>query len=225
MTVEKDPQRIVYQGLAFAAAAALVGGLAYWMLSPGSGPDEFRRASEALRNARSWRIEFTGTSADHMVLTGEVACPRVHMVVRRLTPPSEAFAYQEFLVIDDDRFFRESADAEWRRVEDSWGLENLCAQARGGGGNPRFMPDYPDLLRTSAQIEKGDYKTIGGVECRVWKATHLLKAQDFQNEEICFGVKDHLPRERVTSAGRFLYSNWNEMIEIPLPDRVRLISP
>lgn len=56
--------RTTYKGLAFGVAVLLVGGLAYWMLSPGEGPEEFQRAQEALRRARSWRITFVGREGE-----------------------------------------------------------------------------------------------------------------------------------------------------------------
>ena len=221
-----DPVRTSLQGLAFAAAAALVLALGYWMLSPGGGPDELKRMQEAIRNASTWRMEYAGSGSEKLVMSGEFACPRVHVVVRRNGPPQpNPFAYQEFLVMEDGRYYRASPDAAWKTVEDAWGLENLCVQVRGGGGNPRFMPSIPDLLLTGGvKVERGERNAVEGVPCRVWSAIHLLKVEDYKNESFCIG-DDHLPRERVTSSGRFVYRDWNEPLSITGPIRIELLEP
>jgi len=218
----EDPVRTTLQGLAFAAAAAIVGILGYWMLAPGSGPDELKQMREALRNSRSLKLEFVGTAGDPMQMTGEIACPRAHLIVRRTgRAAGEPFAYQEFLVMEDARYYRESPDAAWRPAEEAWDLENFCVQMQNGGASPRFMPSVQTLLMTNgARIESGDRKQMQGNECRVWRVQHLLKAEDYKNEELCIGTKDHLLWERVTSTGRFLYSGWNELIEVLPPDRI-----
>lgn len=78
------------------------------------------------------------------------------------------------------------------------------------------MPSIPALLAGRSRIEKGELKTLGGAECRVWRVKSLLMAEDYKNEDICIGTRDHLPYERVTQYGRFTYSDWNAPVEIPM---------
>lgn len=146
-----------YRGLAFLLAALIVMGGAYWFLSPGSGPEEFARAQQALRLANSWRMQFRGAegSALKVEMTAEISCPSLHLL-RRVSnaPPDAPLTYQEFLIRGEELLYREGPEEDWHLTGELWELEHLCAQAKGGGGNPRFMPSYADLLRV-AQISRG----------------------------------------------------------------------
>jgi len=226
--VGDDPILTTYKGLAFALAAVMVMGLGYWMLAPGGGPEEFARAQQALRNARSWRLQYSGREGNmpKAEMTAEISCPNLHLLRRMTNAPEGApLTYQEFLIRGENGYYREGPEEEWRVGGEMWELEHLCAQAAGGGGNPRFMPSWADLLRGRANIVKGERKTIAGVNCRVWQVKYLLEAERYLNEDICIGTDDHLARERITSTGRFAYADWNADIAILAPDRVRPREP
>ncbi len=218
-----------YKGLAFAVAAVLVMGAGYWMLSPGGGPEEFAKAMKALGEAKSWRIAYSGRASGgiKVELKAEVSCPEVHLIRRVIDEVGgTTLKYQEFYVRgEQDWLYRETADEDWRKVEDLWELEHLCAQAKGGGGDPRFMPSFDTLLRGRSNLEKGDRKTVSGVPCRVWRVNYLLAAEKYQNEDLCIGVKDHLVHERVTQDGTFVYSDWNQEVPMKIPIPVRLFRP
>jgi hypothetical protein len=221
--METDPLKKTLHGLAFGAAAALVGGLAWWMMAPGGGPGEFERARLALQQATSWRMHYAGGMAGEVVMEGEVACPRVHMVRRLIRGNGmEQPEYQEFIVLEEASYRRTEPEGVWQQVESAWELENLCAQIQRGAEIPLYMPPLHSLVIAGGiRIEKGERKTAGGADCRVWHAKRPLKIDEDRNEKICIGVDDHLPRERVTSRGRFTYSAWNEPLEIAPPERVQ----
>lgn len=187
-----------------------------------SGAEAFGKAQEALKQTTSWRYTYQIRQLDadtHEERKVEVVCPgRMHMTGQftytsgRL--PSSSY---EFFSLDGIAYQQDNTTRRWfQRKDDRMGPQAVCASlAEGTEAFP--FPDFGKLSE-SGRIEKGAEKTYGGERCQEWRVKFRGGPLAGQDEELCLGLQDHLPRHRISFYGEMTYTDWNDPFVILPPD-------
>jgi hypothetical protein len=207
-------------------AAVLVAGLIFWgvgqAVNPSSGDTEFQKTLEALKQVKSFRGSYN-QSVSHTERLWEVDCNRV--IVHQQSNDAQsgadaAFAMREDELLVGDQRFTHASDGSWTndgyagdRGSAKWYCDNMARATVSD-----LLPDIRTILR-HALFEKGDKKTVNGVQCRMWKFA-VRSATLAQQGSMCVGVDDHLPYEMITDGGHYSYSDYNRPIQFEAPDAV-----
>ena len=210
--------------------AILLAGLFFWgvgyVVSPDSGDAEFQKMLEAMKQVKSFRGEFAGSTPNtpHSERLWEVDCNRgiVHRQSQELQTGTNFMEMKEneFLVGSDQKYIR-NGDGSWQKIKyesqlysASWYCENLEK-----GTVRDLLPDVRAMLR-SAMIGKGDKKTVNGVRCQDWTFA-MQSSTSGQKGSVCIGLEDHLPYEMTTdSGGHYSYTDYNRPLQFDGPEAV-----
>ena len=207
-------------------AGVLVAGLIFWgvgqAVNPSSGDTEFQKTLEAMKQVKSFRGSYS-ESVSHSERLWEVDCNRVVVHQHSNDAPSGAdagFAMREDVLLVGDQRFTHSSDGSWEnegyagdRGSAKWYCDNMARATVSD-----LLPDIRTIVR-HAMFEKGDKKTVSGVQCRVWKFA-VRSAVMAQQGSMCVGVEDHLPYEMIMDGGHYAYSDYNRPIQFEAPDAV-----
>jgi hypothetical protein len=210
-------------------ACLLGAGVIFWAVgqavNPSSGDTEFKQTLESMKQVKSFRGAYIeSASSTHSERLWEVDCNRV--IVHQQSHNSQSSSDSPFdmkeeeLLVGDQRYIHNS-DGSWEstgyagdRFSAKWYCDNM---ARGTVRD--LLPDMFTMI-SHAMTEKGDKKTINGVQCREWKFD-IRSALSSQKGSICIGVDDHLPYELTPeNGGRYSYSDYNRPIQFDAPDAV-----
>jgi hypothetical protein len=215
-----DSRRWLWIGACLLLAGAIFWGVGQ-AVGPSAGDVEFGKTLEALKQVKSFRSAYDSAGDTfHSERTLEVDCNRVviHQQSRNSGSGGES-AYEmkeeEFLV-GEQRYTRDR-DGSWQagyagpRTSAKWYCGGLTAPTG-------LLPDISTMIH-HAITEKGDKKTVNGVPCRVWKFD-LRTAVSSRLGSVCLGVDDHLPYEMTNEGGHYLYSDYNQPIELDVPQAV-----
>ena len=199
-----------------AMAVVLIGGLMWWLM-PGSGDEEFVDAQNALRAARSWRMQTAvETPAQSHTTVIEVSCPESD---HRRTDVTFKDGHAPFRIEEIHiglQGFEWQPSGEWKRRESEFGPGYRLCHSMKQGQDFEPMPPLALLLQRGV-IRKGDEMNLNGETCREWTVQLAAGAGTLRTEKICIHPKDHLPRRRITAEATYLYSDWNTPIEITAP--------
>jgi hypothetical protein len=210
--------------------AILLAGLFFWgvgyVLTPENGDAEFQKMLEAMKQVKSFRGTFVGStsSTQHAERLWEADCNRgiVHKQSQEL--PNGANPVQvtedQFLLGSDQKYTRNS-DGSWEKTRyesklysASWYCNNFAQ-----GTVRDLLPDVRAMLR-SATFGKGDQKTVNGVRCQDWNFT-MHSSTSGQRGSVCIGLKDHLPYEMTTDdGGHYSYADYNRPLQFDAPEAV-----
>jgi len=209
-------------GVCLAFAAFVFYGVG-WGVGSSSGDEEFKKSLDAMKQVKSFRGVFTATgSGMHSERLWEVDCSRMilHQQSQNQGGGDSGFDMKDDeLLVGDVRYIREG-DGGWQntgyagdRSSAKWHCDRVAQ-----GIDSDLLPDMLTMIR-HAISEKGDKKTMNGVQCRVWKFAQRT-ALAGQGGSICIGVDDHLPYELTMDGGRYTYSDYNRPIEFEAPEAV-----
>jgi hypothetical protein len=86
------------------------------------------------------------------------------------------------------------------------------------GEYPYPLPNYNRLIMHT-KIVKGAIDTVQGSKCQEWTTTRVIPgryapAQPLDNEQICIGLDDHLPRRIRYEQAEYIFYDWNTPIQI-----------
>ncbi|HLV85708.1 MAG TPA: hypothetical protein VKV39_01950 [Candidatus Sulfotelmatobacter sp.] len=208
-------------GKSFWIGAIAVAALFFWgvqyVVSPNSGEVEFQKMLEAMKQVKSFRGTYVGSTAStqHSERLWEVDCNRgvVHKQSKELQigTDSKEVTEDQFYV-GSDQLYTPSSDGSWQKSKyqsavysAAWYCDNIAQ-----GTVRDLLPDARALLR-SATFAKGDKKTVHGVRCRDWNFTNHSRNSG-QQGSICIGLDDHLPYEMIVeNTGQYSYSDFNRL--------------
>lgn len=91
----------------------------------------------------------------------------------------------------------------------------LCSRIAAGQDTGPF-PLYHTLLKRGFP-ERGELKALEGGECREWKVQVPRMGSQDDSESFCLDTKTYLPVYRLTAAGRYSFSAFNEPLTIATP--------
>jgi hypothetical protein len=216
--------RRLWMGACLLAGGAIIWGVGQ-AVNPSNGDAELKAALEAMKQVKSFRGTYiaNASSTVHSQRLWEVDCNRV--IVHQQSQDSQANADSPFqmkqdeLLVGNQRYSRDSSGS-WQNDGDvgplysaKWYCDNIAQ-----GTVRDLLPDVLTMTR-HAVTEKGDKKTVNGVQCREWKFA-MKAALASQQGSLCIGVDDHLPYEMTMEGGHFSYSDYNRPIQIEAPDGV-----
>lgn len=210
--------------------AILLAALFFWgvgyVLTPENGDAEFQKMLEAMKQVKSFRGTFVGSTPNtqHSERLWEVDCNRgiVHKQLKEL--PNGASSVEvnedEYMVGSDQKYTRNS-DGSWEKTKyepkvysASWYCDNLAQ-----GTVRDLVPDVRAMLR-SATFGKGDKKTVNGVRCQDWNFA-MHSSNSGQRGSVCMGLEDHLPYEMTTdNGGHYSYTDYNRPMQFDGPEAV-----
>jgi len=214
----------LWLGARLVAAVVLVLWAASYIAGPSSGDKEFKKTLEAMKQVKSFRAVYVADprATQHTDVLWEVDCNRgiVHHLYRDVesnTDPPTEVKTEEIMV--GGRKYARNSDGSWgagyasQTGSSTWYCTNLTL-----GTDTNLLPDVAKLLR-SAIIDKGDKKTVNGVECREWNITQKL-GLFLRHGSVCIGTQDHLPYEMssVDTGTHYSYSDYNANIPFELPE-------
>ncbi len=210
-------------------ACLLAGGAIIWgvgqAVNPSDGDTELKKTLESMKQVKTFRGAYIQTSSgtQHSERLWEVDCNRV--IVHQQSHDSQTNTDSPFemkedeLLVGGQRYTRDSGGS-WRNDGEAgptysakWYCDNLAQ-----GSVRDLLPDVLTMTR-HAVTEKGDKKTVNGVQCREWKFA-MRTAVSAQQGSLCIGLDDHLPYEMTMEGGHFSYSDYNRPIQIEAPDGV-----
>lgn len=213
----------------FWIGAIVLAGMFCWgvsyVVTPNSGDVEFQKMLEAMKQVKSFRGEYSGStpSAQHSERLWEVDCNRgiVHKSqVLQTGANSGEMKEDQFLVGSDQKYARNS-DGSWEKTKyesqlysASWYCESLAK-----GTVRDLLPDVRVMLR-SATFGSGDKKTINGVRCQNWDFA-MHSSTSGQKGSVCIGLEDYLPYEMtMDDGGHYSYSDYNRPVQFDAPEAV-----
>jgi|SRR5579863_8684368 len=211
-------------------AVGLLAWAVYWgvgqAVNPSGGEAEFQKTLGAIRQVKSFRGAYVDTaSPQHSERLWELDCNRI--VLHQQSHASQTSADSPFEMSSEellvgDQIFIHHKDGSWEKASTvtrlytaKWYCDNLVQ-----GSVRDLLPDFNNLTR-HAMIQKGDKKSVNGVQCRVWNYGIRSTTAGTQSGSVCIGLDDHLPYEMITDkGGRYSYSDYNRPIEFDAPDGV-----
>ena len=208
------------------AACVLLAGAFFWgvgqAVGPSSGDTEFKKTLAAMEHVKSFRGAYIENSLNaQSQRLWEVDCGRV--IVHQQSHDAQSNSDSPFemkgdeLLVGEQRYFRdsngswESAGYAGERGSAKWYCDNIAR-----GTVRELLPDLRTLISHGIS-EKGDKKTVNGVRCREWKFD-IRTPLSSQTGAVCIGVDDHLPYELTSDGGRYTYSDFNQPIQIDVPE-------
>ena len=208
----------------------VIGGVFFWgvreLVSPNGGDVEFQNMLEAMKQVRSFRGTYVGSTAgtQHSERLWELDCNRgiLHKQSQEvpLGPNPEEVKSDEYVVGRDKKYTR-TKDGSWEESKytaDLYSASWYC-HALTQGTVRDLVPDVRVLLKNGS-IGKGDKKTVNGVRCQEWNFTNLSKNSG-QRGTLCVGLEDHLPYEmNIENTGRYSYSDYNQPLQFDAPEAV-----
>lgn len=215
-----SPLTLAILGRAAFAAVFLGGAFAYF-LWPNPSVRELQRAQEALRHAKSWKMERNSTDAQYL---DEMSCPSSERFIQHLQGSSAGRPFEftfETVIIGNVRYSHTNQSKDWMR---DWaggaGPANTCAKlSRGQDGGQ--LPALGEWLSGSYSIEKQGLRETTDGKCREWKILIPGKFSGAPGVEfVCLGVKDHLPKFGGFPGSReeSRFYDWNVPIDLQAPD-------
>lgn len=209
------------------AALLLAGGI-FWgvgqAVGPSSGDTELEKALDAVEHVKSFHGAYTASASSgmHSERLWDVDCNRV--IVHQQSHDSQggadsAFEMKEEQVSVGTQRYMRDRNGSWENAgtlpgdHDSaqWYCTNIAR-----GIDRDLLPDVRTMLH-HAMTEKGDKKIVNGAHCREWKFD-MRTAVTSQKGSICIGVDDHLPYEMTLADGHYSYSDYNQPIQIDVPE-------
>ena len=198
-------------------------GMSY-VLTPNDGDAEFQKMLDAMKQVKSFRGAFVGTtpSTQHSERIWEVDCNQG--IVRKQSqdlPIGEnpVETKEDMLLVGSDQKYTRTSDGSWEKTKYTSKLYSASwyCDAIAQGTVRDLLPDVRAELK-SATFGKGDKKTVNGVRCQDWDFTmHSATTQGLKGS-VCIGLEDHLPYEMTTIAGHYSYSDYNRPLQFELPD-------
>jgi hypothetical protein len=178
---------------------------------------------ELMKQVKTFRGAYSesASSAGHSERLWEVDCNRV--IVHEHSHDSQTYTDSPFemkvdeLLVGDQRYIR-AGNGSWEntgyagdRSTAKWHCNRIAA-----GTSSILLPDMNTLL-SHGITEKRDKKTINGVRCQEWKFD-IRTPLSSRIGAICIGVDDHLPYEMTLDGGHYFYSDYNQPIQIEVPE-------
>ena len=208
-------------------ASLLIAGVVFWAIGQAVGPSssdtEFRKTQESMKQVKTFRGAYSesASSTGHSEKLWEVDCNRV--IVHERFHDSQSSTDSPFemkedeLLVGEQRYIREG-NGSWNntgyagdRSSAKWHCNRIAA-----GTASSLLPDMVTLL-SHGITEKRDKKTVNGVRCQEWKFD-IRTPLSSRIGAICIGVDDHLPYELTLDGGHYFYSDYNQPIQIELPE-------
>lgn len=205
--------------LAGVAVVVALAAAVYFAVRPDPARREFELAQQAVRQVQSWRHEhalpsFGGVREGRV---HEVVCPdrqRVTVQFKGTRGDKAVDESSEIYFIQGASYQRDETGVMRRGRQDFFNPEPLCLQlARGEDTHP--FPPFGKFLK-SGIFREGSITTVGGVKCRQWRVLFPVM-QSADNEEVCIGLDDHLPRYRRNLIDKITYSDYNATFAIYPP--------
>lgn len=208
------------------AARAVIFGfvaLLIWWVLPSGGVSEFKKMSDAMRNARSWRAQTVVNEPTKNIETlTEVYCPsRVHTVTTSK-------------IEEGGKRIEQSSETIWiegrsyTRRENGWQFssedrEHSAVCIWGPRGNDAMLGQM-DIIGVVGKIRKGDKREVGGFRCRDWIASVSTPGGWRDAFGVCVD-SEHLPREVFTPDRTevITYTDWNQPIKIDAPPSEEIV--
>ena len=186
---------------------------------PRTGAEAAKRAREAMKQVKSWKVR----SADRLQnqpytveTIKEYVCPsRMRETSSYLNDPG-ARPYPDAgvnLIIDGTLYIAAAKNPKWERVGGkAWNPLKECA-AMASGRDIDTMPPLGNWI-TRSSIEGAQRDTRSG-RCQEWQLMpSLIPGED---EIICFGVDDYLPRIYTRGTATIEFFDWNVPIDLEAP--------
>ena len=225
----------MWMGARLLAAVAIVAWAASY-LGPGSGEKEFQKTLDAMKQVHSFRVAYSATPlTQHNEALWEVDCNRnfVHHqehYVNTCTDPPDCTKQSDFSREELDwavyQYMRK-ADGSWAGSGRPAGNQtNYMCGHLAEGTDSNLLPPIATMIKRGI-LQKGDKKTVNGVQCREWLVTMRGAPSGLEHDTICLGLEDHLPYEMTVdwAHSRASFSDYNAAIEFDLPaDVVRATS-
>lgn len=192
--------------------------LLIWWVLPDSGSSEFKKMSEAMQNARSWRVHTVVQEPTKSVdaLT-EVYCPsRVH-VITKSTIEQGGTKYEQ----SSESIWIEGTS--YTKQENGWVMteelrrQNTSECMWGARGSDVLLAQM-DAIARLGKIRKGGKREVSSFACRDWIASAPAPAGWRDVFGVCVDSQ-HFPREVFTPdrSEVISYSDWNVPIKVDAP--------
>jgi hypothetical protein len=211
--------RLIVVGSIFFAGAWV------YLAIPDAGVREFKQAREALRHASSWKSEVDNmTPAAQSEFLDEVGCPSSERMTHHIRATIAGTAHEQTvrtLIVDHKEYLYNDSQKRWELQHFlAHDPSSICARI-SRGEDAGSLPPFGKWLREAfiEKIEKGAIHQTPDGECREWKI--VTPGGPPQNDFICLGVKDHLPRIWGPSLNpqAIRYYDWNAPIQ-PVPAEI-----
>ena len=212
--------------------ALFISGMVYWaFFVPKRGDRAMHRASLAVRQAKSWKAQWTNTpiggdfKLEYLV---EVSCPSSSRMTEH-TVPDAGSARREgtslTLNIEGARYVYNSAENGWKRQGTGRALYTAECGAPVGNEETSLVPPFRKYEQRGL-MHKGEAREVGGEQCQEWAVVIFYNSNSPTDDyKVCLGVDDDLPRSYLARGMEFRYCDWNvpitlnalEVMEQPRP--------
>ena len=211
--------------------ALFLGGMIYYaFFFPSEGDRAMRRGAEALRHARSWKVE---TARDIPEIQGklevvqEVSCPSGSRTTRHQTQLVGGVPQDWTLIsltLGDASYSYSSASDTWKPDTTYGGGPRAMCQALARGEDTQSLPPLAAWAK-HALISKGERRDTGAGSCQEWKVAIPHHNANPEKYSVCLGEDDHLPRFVTERGIESRYYDWNLPIELQRPDLAAQAGP
>lgn len=197
-----------------------------YVVTPNNGDVEFQTMLEAMKQIKSFRGTYVGTTAStlHSERLWEVDCTRgiVHKHSQEVpNGANTAEVTEDQFFVGSDQLYTHTSDGSWNETKyvsalysAKWYCDNIAQ-----GTVRDLLPDVRAMLN-SATFGKGDKKTVNGVRCQDWNFTNHSRNSG-QKGSVCIGLGDHLPYEMIVeNTGQYSYSDYNRSLQFDAPEAV-----
>lgn len=205
----------------------IVGGAAMYM-GTGSGEKEFQKTLDAMKKVHSLHatVESTPMQNMHNDKSWDFDCGRDlvhyqgHLVANGGDNPHD-ITEDQFTVHGHD--FSMQVDGSWAPLKYDYSLRTakaVCANL-AQGTDTKMLPAIATMIKRGI-IQKGDKKTVNGVQCREWLVAMKGGRTGMEHDTVCIGLDDHLPYELTVDweNSRSTFSDYNAPIPFEVPEAV-----
>jgi len=219
-----DGRYWLWLGARLLVGVAIVGWAMSYMGS-GNSEKEFQKTLDAMKEVHTFRVATTASQAptQQSDMLWEVDCQRdilhhtLHLVDSSNDPPTDM--NQEQIYVSGIQYDRQR-DGSWAHPQNAAGYQStrgLCSTL-SQGNDINLLPQIATMIRRGI-LQKGDTKTVNGVQCREWLVT-MKGGTGLEHDKICLGLNDHLPYEMSVDwqNSHTLISDYNAPLQFDVPE-------
>jgi hypothetical protein len=204
--------------------ALFIAGMIYYAFYvPKEGDRAMLRAAEAMRQAKSWKVEYVRELPQvegRMEVVEEVACPSNSRSTLHQTQRVEG-TMREWTNVDlrigNASYVYNSVAGRWTLNAPYGGGAQAICQAVARGDDTQSLPSLSAWARR-ALVSKGDRRDTGLGSCQEWKITIPRHNASPEKASVCLGEDDNLPRIVTQYGQETRYSDWNLPVEFRAPE-------
>ncbi|HUJ49857.1 MAG TPA: hypothetical protein VLW25_06645 [Bryobacteraceae bacterium] len=203
-------------------ALFLIGMIYYAFFFPKEGDRAIRRAADAMRKARSWKVESNThlpQAEDVLYFLQEVECPSNSRSTRRQFQIVNGVQHESTnvnMTIGQDYYEYSSDGDKWSRFAAAGRGPRMQCEALARGDELLPLPPLSKWERTGL-VSKGDRRDLGSSYCQEWKIAIPRHNMDPERASVCVGENDDLPRFFTRNNLEVRIFDWNVPLNLEAP--------